>query len=339
MHQFLQKVRSSAKQNPKRIVFPEGLDERVVQATEVLVRKKLVEPILIGDPRKIKAIARKLELKIDWKKVEIHNPLKSKLLDKYVESFYENRKHKGLTRAKAKKILTSPEGINYFGTMMVHENDADGLVSGTTFSTSDTIRPALQIIKTEDKFHKVSGIFFMVLENRLLLFADAAITVDPDAHDLAEIAEDTAETAQAFGITPRIAFLSFSTKGSANHPSAEKLKRATQMFKYKHPNIIADGELQVDAALVPSVAEKKCPKSKIQGDANVLIFPNLEAANIAYKLVERLAGAKAIGPLLQGLKKPVNDLSRGCTYKDIVNVAAFTACQAQGSCIECETLT
>jgi len=311
----------------------------VVQATEVLVRKKLVEPILIGDPRKIKAIARKLELKIDWKKVEIHNPLKSKLLDKYVESFYENRKHKGLTRAKAKKILTSPEGINYFGTMMVHENDADGLVSGTTFSTSDTIRPALQIIKTEDKFHKVSGIFFMVLENRLLLFADAAITVDPDAHDLAEIAEDTAETAQAFGITPRIAFLSFSTKGSANHPSAEKLKRATQMFKYKHPNIIADGELQVDAALVPSVAEKKCPKSKIQGDANVLIFPNLEAANIAYKLVERLAGAKAIGPLLQGLKKPVNDLSRGCTYKDIVNVAAFTACQAQGSCIECETLT
>ena len=311
----------------------------MVQATEVLVRKKLVEPILIGDPRKIKAIARKLELKIDWKKVEIHNPLKSKLLDKYVESFYENRKHKGLTRAKAKKILTSPEGINYFGTMMVHENDADGLVSGTTFSTSDTIRPALQIIKTEDKFHKVSGIFFMVLENRLLLFADAAITVDPDAHDLAEIAEDTAETAQAFGITPRIAFLSFSTKGSANHPSAEKLKRATQMFKYKHPNIIADGELQVDAALVPSVAEKKCPKSKIQGDANVLIFPNLEAANIAYKLVERLAGAKAIGPLLQGLKKPVNDLSRGCTYKDIVNVAAFTACQAQGSCIECETLT
>ncbi|MBT3864539.1 phosphate acetyltransferase [Candidatus Peregrinibacteria bacterium] len=338
MHKFLQKVKASARQNPRRIVLPESTDDRVLVATETLVQKGIAHPILVGDSRKIKTRSRKLDLKIDWDKVQIENPAKSKLTSKYIDSFYESRKKKGLTKQQAKKILLSPEGINYFGTMMVHEDDADGMVSGTTFSTSDTIRPALQIIRTEEKFHKVSGIFFMLLENRLLLFADSAITVEPDAHDLVDIAEDTAETAIQFGITPRLAFLSFSTKGSAKHPNAEKIKRATAMFKDKHPNITVDGEMQVDAALVPSVAEKKCPKSEIQGNANVLIFPNLEAANISYKLVERLAGAKAIGPLLQGLNKPVNDLSRGCSYKDIVNVTAFTVCQAQGSGVECQHL-
>ena len=175
----------------------------------------------------------------------------------------------------------------------------------------------------------------MVLEKRLLLFADAAITIEPEAHDLVNIAEDTVKTAQTFGVEPRVAFLSFSTKGSANHPRVDRVRQAVKMFKHEYPDVVCDGEMQVDAAIVPKVAKKKCPDSVIQGDANVLIFPNLEAANISYKLVERLAGARAIGPLLQGLKKPVNDLSRGCSAKDIVSVTAFTSCQAQGTCEYC----
>lgn len=231
---------------------------------------------------------------------------------------------------KFKELLKSPQGIYYFGTLMLYCGDVDGVVSGAVASTGDSVKPSLQIIKTQEKFHRVSGIFFMVLENRLLLFADAAITIDPDAHDLVDIAEDTAKTAVTFGLMPKIAFLSFSTKGSSTHPEAEKVRRAVEMMKDQYPDLVMDGEMQVDAALVPKVAAIKCPDSPIQGDANILIFPSLEAANISYKLVERLAGAKAIGPLLQGLRKPVNDLSRGCSPKDIVNVTAFTVCQAQG---------
>ena len=335
MHNFLRKVHASAKKNPKKIVFPEGTEERILQATEEIVEKSLAHPILIGDPKIIKHNAKKLKLKIDWKKVQIENPKTSDLTEKYAKAFFESRKHKGLKKNQARKILESPEGINYFGTLMVHTDDADGMVSGTTFPTADTIRPALQIIKTEEIFHKVSGIFFMVLEKRLLLFADAAITIDPDAHDLVGIAEDTAKTALTFGIEPRVAFLSFSTKGSAEHPNIDKVRQAVKMMKHKYPNIVVDGEMQVDAALVPRIAASKCPNSEIQGDANILIFPNLESANISYKLVERLANAKAIGPLLQGLKKPVNDLSRGCSYKDIVNVTAFSSCQAKGTCEYC----
>jgi phosphate acetyltransferase len=335
MHNFLKKVRASARKNPQRIVFPEGTKSRILQATEEIVEKSLAHPILIGNEKTIKANARKLKLKIDWKQVRIEDPLKSDLTKPYAKEFYEVRKKKGLTQRQATKILKSPEGINYFGTMMVHMDDADGMVSGTTFPTADTIRPALQIIKTEERFHRVSGIFFMVLEKRLLLFADAAITIEPDAHGLFDIAKDTAKTAKTFGIEPRVAFLSFSTKGSAKHPRIDKVQRAVKMLKYKCPDLIVDGELQVDAALVPEVANRKCPKSPIKGNANVLIFPSLESANISYKFVERLAGARAVGPLLQGLKKPVNDLSRGCSYKDIVSVTAFTSCQAQGICEDC----
>ncbi|MBT3704478.1 phosphate acetyltransferase [Candidatus Peregrinibacteria bacterium] len=335
MHNFLRKVRASAKANPKKIVFPEGEEPRILEATETIINQGFANPILIGDPRKMKSRAKKQNLKIDWGKVKIINPKTSKLTEKYTEAFAEARKGKGLTKAKARKILKSKEGINYFGTMMVHTDDADGMVSGTTFSTANTIRPALQIIKTEEQFHTVSGIFFMVLEKRLLLFADAAITIAPESHDLVDIAEDTVKTAKAFGVDPRVAFLSFSTKGSANHPRVDRVRQAVKMFKHEYPDVICDGEMQVDAALVPKVAEKKCPSSPIQGNANILVFPNLEAANISYKLVERLAGAKAIGPLLQGLRKPVNDLSRGCSAKDIVSVTAFTCCQAQGTCEYC----
>lgn len=336
MKNLLKKVHSSAKQNPRRIVYPEGTDPRTLAAIAEVIKKGLAHPIVLGNPLRIKALAKKLKLKVNWDKLKIINPASSALTKKYAQAMYQARKSKGMTEAAALKILKSKDGIYYYGTMMLYADDADGVVSGVVCTTSDTVKPALQIIKTAEHFHKVSGVFFMVLENRLLIFADAAITIDPDAHDLVDIAEDTARTAITFGINPRIAFLSFSTKGKSDHPHVSKVRQAVEMLRYKYPDIVADGEMQVDAALVPSVAKIKCPGSKIQGDANILIFPNLSSANIAYKLVERLAHAKAIGPLLQGLKKPVNDLSRGCSVQDIVDVTAFTVCQSQGTCIECK---
>jgi phosphate acetyltransferase len=324
MHKFIRKVRSLAKKNPRRIVFPEGTEERILKCTEEVLKLGIAHPILVGNPRTIKNNAKKLELEIDWDKVEIQDNKKSKLLKQFAEEFYERRKHKGITFEKAGEIV---KDMNYFGTMMVHMDLADGMVTGTTYPTDDSIRPALQIIKTKEYFHKVSGVFFLALEDRLLLFADTAITIEPNSHDLVDIAEDTAETAKKFGIEPKIAMLSFSTKGSADHPSVDKVREATALLKHEHPDLVVDGDLQVDAALVPKVAAKKCPNSPLNGDANILIFPDLEAANIAYKLVERLAKAKAVGPILQGLRKPVNDLSRGCSYKDIVNVTAFTVCE------------
>ncbi|MBD3361010.1 phosphate acetyltransferase, partial [Candidatus Peregrinibacteria bacterium] len=231
-----------------------------------------------------------------------------------------------LTEKEAQKLV---KDVNYFGTMMVYTNDADGMITGAAHETADSVRPALQIIKTKEKFHKASGIYFMVLENRLLLFADTAITINPNSHDLVDITLDTAETAKKFGIKPKIALLSFSSKGSAKHPFVDKVKEAVELAKDKRPDLTIDGELQVDAALVPEVAKRKCPDSPLKGKANILIFPDLEAANIGYKLVERLAKAKAVGPFLQGLKKPVNDLSRGCDYKDIVNATAFTVCECE----------
>ncbi|MBD3156628.1 phosphate acetyltransferase, partial [Candidatus Peregrinibacteria bacterium] len=200
------------------------------------------------------------------------------------------------------------------------------------------ILPALKIIKTKEQFHKVSGVYFLVLEKRLLLFADTAVIIEPNSHELADIAMDTAKTAQKFCLEPRIAMLSFSTAGSADHPHVDKVREATAMVKARNPQLIIEGEMQVDAALVPHVAKRKFPQSTLQGDANILIFPNLEAGNIAYKLVERLAGAKAIGPMLQGLNKPVNDLSRGCNYKDIVNLVAFTSLEAQEDPVKCNHL-
>ncbi|MFC1616071.1 phosphate acetyltransferase [Patescibacteria group bacterium] len=324
MHKFLRKVQRLAKNNPRTIVFPEGTEERILKATEEVSKKKIANLVLVGPEKTIKENAKNLKLKIKWDNIQIHDPEKSPLTKKYAEIFYELRKHKNISKDDALKAM---KDMNYFGTMMVYNDDADGLVTGTTYSTAESIRPALQIIKTKEKFHKVSGIFFMALEKKLLLFADTAITIDPNSHDLVDIAIDTAETAKAFGIEPKIAMLSFSTKGSARHPAVDKVQEAVAMIKSKRPELMVDGEMQVDAALVPKVAAKKCPNSPIQGDANILIFPNLESANIAYKLVERLAKAKAVGPVLQGLKKPVNDLSRGCHYKDIVNITALTVCE------------
>lgn len=321
-HPFIKKIQKKAHFCNKHIVLPEGLDERVLKATEKILKRKICKVTLLGPSRSIKNKAKKLKIKIDWDKVQIQNPKTSKLKSKYADELYRVRKKKGLTYKKAQELV---KDMHYFGTMMVHMDDADGMVSGATCPTAQAIRPALEVIKTKEKFHKVSGIFFMILEKQLLLFADTAITVNPDVNNLVDIAIDTAETAKRFGIEPKVAMLSFSTKGSTKHPELDKIRKAIQKIKRKRPKLKIDGEMQVDAALVPEVAKRKAPKSQIKGDANVLIFPNLESANIAYKLVERLAKAKAVGPLLQGLKKPVNDLSRGCDYKDIIDVVSFTA--------------
>lgn len=326
MQNFLRKVKSIARKDPKSIVFPESDDERILKAVAIISQQKFAKPVLIGDKRKIKNACKKLKLKIDWEEISIVDPTNKILIKKYSEALFSIRKDKGVTEKDARNLIKDP---NYFGTMMIQLEDADGMITGATHPTANSIRPVLQIIKTREKFHKVSGIFFMVLHNKPLLFADAAITVEPDAHDLVDIAIDTAETAKKFGIKPKIALLSFSTKGSAKHPLVDKVTEAVAMIKDERPDLLVDGELQVDAALVPQIAKRKCPDSPLKGDANVLIFPDLQTANIAYKLVERLAKAKAIGPLLQGLKKPVNKLSRGCSYEDIVNVTAFTVCECQ----------
>lgn len=332
MKNFLNFIKEQAMQNPQKIVFPEGFEKRILQATETILEEKTAYPILVGDPDKITKTAKELNLKINWDKVPIINPKTDPKTEKYAEEFYNLRKNKGVTEEEAQKTI---QKVNYFSTMMVQMDDADGMISGTTWSTADTIRPALQIIKTKEKFHKVSGFFFMVLEKRLLLFADCAVTIDPNSHDLKDIAIDTAETAKRFCIKPKIAMLSFSTNRSADHPLVDKVREATAMIKHERPDLIAEGEMQVDAALVPEVCERKFPDSKVRGDANILIFPDLQSANISYKLVERLGKAIAVGPVLQGLKKPVNDLSRGCSYEDIVDLAAITTIEAQEEHLVC----
>ena len=313
-----------ARKNPKAIVFPEGEEEITLRALEGILEERLAHPILIGNPRKIKKLAGKFNLKINFKLVRIEDPKTSKLIPSYTKTLYELRRNKGVSIETAEKLIR--EDINYFGTMILHSGLAHGMVTGTICPTSHSIKPPLQIIKTREKFHKVSGVFFMALKKRLLLFADAVLNVDPNSHDLADIAIDSAETAKKFGIKPKVALLSFSSLGSAEHPVIDKVREAVKIIRYKRPDILVEGELQADAALIPSIAKKKCPNSKIRGDANILVFPNLESANIGYKLVERLAQGEAIGPLIQGLNKPVNDISRGCDYKDLIDITAFTVC-------------
>jgi phosphate acetyltransferase len=325
MRKFVKRVKSIAKKNPQRIVLPEGFEPRVLKAAAKVAKEKTAQLILVGNPDKLRKIAHDNSINVPFDKLTIVDP-QSKKKQEYAEALYEMRKNKGMTEEKALKVV---EDFNYFGTMMVQLNEADGMVSGTTYPTANTILPALKIIKTKKQFHKVSGVYFLLLEKRLLLFADTAVIIEPNSHELADIAMDTAKTARKFCLEPRIAMLSFSTAGSADHPHVDKVREATAMVKALDPKLKIEGEMQVDAALVPKVAKRKFPESELQGNANILIFPNLEAGNIAYKLVERLAGAKAVGPMLQGLNKPINDLSRGCNYKDIVNLVAFTSLEAQ----------
>ena len=304
-----------------KIVFPEGLDERIVRAASRLAEEKLITPILVGNIEQVQAKAK--ELGVSLEAAEIYDPNSYAGMDELVASFVERRKGKA-TEEDARKILLDE---NYFGTMLVYLNKADGLVSGAAHSTADTVRPALQIIKTKAGVKKTSGVFIMVREDEKYVFADCAINIAPDSQDLAEIAVESAKTANMFDIEPRIAMLSFSTKGSAKSEETEKVSEAVAEAKRRDPSLLVDGEFQFDAAFVPSVAKSKAPDSPIQGDANVFIFPSLEAGNIGYKIAQRLGGFEAVGPILQGLNKPVNDLSRGCNEEDVYKLALITAGQ------------
>ncbi|KMJ59236.1 phosphotransacetylase [Bacillus sp. LL01] len=304
-----------------KIVFPEGNDERVLTAVARLAAENMVQPIVVGDLDEINGLASELKLTLDG--VEIYDPKSYEHLDELVASFVERRKGKA-TEEDARKILMNP---NYFGTMLVHVDRAQGLVSGAAHSTADTVRPALQIIKTKEGVRKTSGVFIMVRNDEKYVFADCAINISPDSNDLAEIAVESAATAKMFGIDPKVAMLSFSTKGSAKSPETERVVEAARIASERAPELVVDGEFQFDAAFVPSVAEKKAPGSKIQGDANVFVFPSLEAGNIGYKIAQRLGNFEAVGPILQGLNKPVNDLSRGCSVEDVYKLALITAGQ------------
>ena len=315
-------VKEKVKNKNKTIVFPEGLDERILAAVGRLASEQVIKPILIGKTSEIEEKAAALNISLE--NIEIIDPDTYGEFDLLVREFVDRRKGK-VTEEEAREILKDE---NYFGTMLVYLKKANGLVSGAAHSTADTVRPALQIIKTKEGIKKTSGVFVMVRGDEKYIFADCAINVAPDSQDLAEIAIVSAETAKLFDVEPRIAMLSFSTKGSAVTPETEKVANAIKIAKERQPELIIDGEFQFDAAFVPSVAKKKAPDSVIQGDAKVFIFPNLDAGNIGYKITQRLGGFEAIGPILQGLNQPVNDLSRGCNAEDVYKLALITAVQS-----------
>jgi len=304
------------------LVFPEGLDERILTAVSRLASEQVLNPIVIGNKEAVKQKA--AELGVELSNVQIIDPQQYEEMDELVAAFVERRKGK-VSSEEARNILLDE---NYFGTMLVYMNKAHGLVSGAAHSTADTVRPALQIIKTKPGIRKTSGVFIMVRGDEKYVFADCAINIAPDSQDLAEIAVESANTAKMFDIEPRVAMLSFSTKGSAKSQETEKVIEAVRLAKEMAPDLVIDGEFQFDAAFVPSVAKKKAPDSVIQGDANVFIFPSLEAGNIGYKIAQRLGNFEAVGPILQGLNQPVNDLSRGCNAEDVYKLALITAAQA-----------
>lgn len=309
-----------------KIVLPEGEDERVLTAATQLQSTDYVTPVLLGNEANVNALAK--DKGLDISNLEIIDPETSDLKQELVTAFVERRKGKA-TEAQAQEML---KDVNYFGTMLVYTGKAEGLVSGAAHSTGDTVRPALQIIKTKPGVTKTSGIFFMIKGEEQYIFGDCAINPTLEAQDLAEIAIESAKSAQSFGMSPRVAMLSFSTKGSAKSDDVEKVSNAVALAQEKVEtdqlkDVVIDGEFQFDAAIVPEVAKKKAPDAQIQGDANVFIFPSLEAGNIGYKIAQRLGGYDAVGPVLQGLNSPVNDLSRGCSIEDVYNLSIITAAQ------------
>lgn len=305
------------------LVFPEGSDSRVLGACVTLKNEGLVTPVVLGNVENLAKVAK--ENNLDLEGLQIIDPKTFDGFDEMVEAFVERRKGKS-TKEQAEKLLS--EDLNYFGTMLVYMEKAHGLISGAIHSTGDTIRPGLQIIKMKPGVSKASGIFIMVKEDQRLFFADCAININPTAEDLAENAYISSITAKQFGVDPKIGLLSFSTKGSAKSVETEKVVEAYNIVKEKYPNLAVDGELQFDAAYVASVGESKAPGSPVAGHVNTFIFPTLDAGNIGYKIAQRLGGYEAIGPVLQGMNKPVNDLSRGCNEQDVYNLALITAVQA-----------
>ena len=329
---YIEVIKDKARRDKKTIVLPETTDKRTLIAAAHIIEEGIADIIMIGNKEKIIDGATWLEIELDG--VTIVDPNNCDKLDDYVNLLYETRKSKGMTPEKAKEILLTD--YITFGVVMVKANDADGMVAGACHATSDTLRPALQILKTAPGVKLVSGFFLMCVpdceygDNGTFLFADCGLNQDPTAEELAAIADSSAKSFQSLvGSKPIIAMLSHSTKGSAKHDLVDKVVEATKIAQEQYPNLCLDGELQLDAALVPQVAKSKAPGSDVAGKANVLIFPNLDCGNIGYKLVQRLAKAEAYGPMLQGIAKPVNDLSRGCSWQDIVGVVALTAVQAQ----------
>lgn len=329
---LIESIIERAKSNKQRIVLPESLEERTIKAADQALADGIAEIILIGNESEILAKAESLGLK-NISKATIIDPATSSKTAEYANLLYELRKSKGMTPEQADEMVKNPL---YFGCLIIKSGDADGQISGALSTTGDTLRPALQIIKCSPGISCVSGAMLFITktpqygEDGVLVAGDIAVTPTPDANQLAQIAVCTAQTAKSVAgfAEPRVAMLSFSTKGSAKHEVVDKVVEATAMAKQLNPKLKIDGELQADAALIPSVGQKKAPGSDIAGKANVLIFPNLEAGNIGYKLIQRLGGADAIGPILQGIARPVNDLSRGCSVEDIYKMIAITACQA-----------
>lgn len=328
--EILKRVYQNAQKYQKRIVLPEGAEPRTLRATEIIVTQNLAQIILLGNPEEIRQTASELGANIEG--VTIVNPKTDERREKYAETMVEIRKEKGLSFAAALELLNDPL---YFATLMIKNGDADGELAGAINSTGDVLRPALQYIKTLPGVSVVSGAFLMFVNDPhfghdgILVFADCAVMPDPNERQLAEIAVTTAKTAKAIvGMDPRVAMLSFSTMGSAQHPFVDKVVNATRIARELDPELKIDGELQLDAALIPEVGKLKAPNSEVAGRANILVFPGLESANIGYKLVQRLAKAEAVGPVLQGMAAPINDLSRGCSVSDIVNMVAITANQA-----------
>jgi phosphate acetyltransferase len=331
--ELLDRIKENARKYNMRIVLPEGYEERNLKAADEAIRDGLAQIILIGDPDQIKDHSTKLGLK-NISKAQIVNPKSHDKKDHYIDLMMELRKSKGLSREEASRLIEDPL---YLGVLMIKNGDADGEVSGADHATGDVLRPAFQYVKTAPGISVVSGAFIMILpdknfgEDGILIFSDCAVHPNPNDKELAEIAVASAHTARAIaGIEPRIALLSFSTKGSAKNEMVDKVANATKIAKEMAPDLLIDGELQADAALVEAIGKSKAPGSKIAGQANILVFPDLNAGNIAYKLVQRLAHAEAIGPVLQGMAAPINDLSRGCSVNDIVSMIAITSNQAAG---------
>lgn len=330
---LLQRIKENARKHKKHIVLPEGLEERTLQAADKILSEKIAKITLIGNPDMIKNEAARLDL-LHLDKANVIDPLNHPKKQEYINLMVELRKHKGLTKEEAALQIENPL---YLSTLMIKNGDADGEVAGAANATGDVLRPAFQFVKTMPGISVVSGAFIMILKDKefgedgLMVFADCAVHPNPTDKELAEIAVATAKTTKAIaGFEPRVAMLSFSTKGSAKHEMVDKVISATKIAREMNPTLKIDGELQADAAIINAIGKKKAPGSEIAGKANVLIFPTLEVGNIAYKLVQRMAHAEAVGPVLQGMAAPINDLSRGCSVDDIVNLTAITVNQAAG---------
>jgi phosphate acetyltransferase len=325
-HMFQYQLTKWAKSEIKHIVLPEGNEDRILKAASRLIDQKIVQLTLLGDPVEIAASIKRLGLSLDVNSIQIIDPATSACFEDYVQTFYELRKHKNVELAMARDTMTD---VSYFGTMMVYKGHADGMVSGAVHTTQHTIRPALQFVKTKPGISVVSSVFFMCLPDRVCIFGDCAVNPNPTAEQLAEIAISSAESSRLFGIEPKVAMLSYSSGTSGEGEQVEKVRRATEIVKKKQPQLKVEGPIQYDAAVDPVVAIQKLPHSEVAGKASVLIFPDLNTGNNTYKAVQRETGALAIGPMLQGLNKPVNDLSRGCTVDDIFNTVIITAIQSQ----------